>query len=101
MASPVDVALSSWPSVASKTQNWTDMFFDRDKVTPAPPEAQTSLDCTLSAPCILQLMNFESMMATDAAKETEIAPPVTAVLGIFAPRAVQLTKLQEVNKATE
>jgi len=28
-ASPVDVALSSWPSVASKTQKWTDMFFDR------------------------------------------------------------------------
>ena len=101
MASPVDVALSSWPSVASKTQKWTDMFCDRDTLTPAPPETLTSLDCMLSAPCTLQLMNFESMMATDVATETEIAPPVTAVLGIFAPRAVQLTKLQEVNKATE
>ena len=77
------------------------MFFDRDKVTPAPPETLTSLDCILGAPCILQPMNFEPIMATDAARETKIAPPVTAVLGLFAPRAAQLTKLQEVNTATE
>ena len=101
MDSPVDVALSSWPSVASKKQKWMDEFFDRDKLTPAPPEALTLLDCTLSAPCTLQLMNFESMMATDVAREMEIAPPVTAVLGTFAPRAVQLTKLQEEKTATE
>ncbi len=101
MTSPVDVALSSWPSVASKTQKRTDTFFDRNKLTPAPPETQTSLDCTLSAPCTLQLMNFESMMATEVAREMDIAPPVTAVLGILGPRAVQLTKLQEEKTATE
>ena len=99
-ASPVDVALSSWPSVASKTQKWMDMLFDRETLTPAPPETLTSLDCTLSAPCNLQLMNFESMMATDVAREIDIAPPVTAALGRFAPRAVQLTKLQEEKTAT-
>ena len=46
-------------------------------------------------------MNFESMMTTDDAREMDIAPPVTAVLGILAPRAVQLTKLQEEKIATE
>jgi hypothetical protein len=101
MANPVDVALSSWPSVASKRHKWTDAFFDRDKLTPAPPETLNLLDCTLSAPCILQLMNFESMMATDVARETEIAPPVTAVLGESAPRAAQLKKLQDAKTATE
>ena len=45
--------------------------------------------------------HVESMMATDVARETEIAPPVTAVLGESAPRAAQLTKLQDAKTATE
>ena len=49
----------------------------------------------------LQLMKFEPATETEVARDTATAPPRTAKLEMFAPRAAQLMKLQDEMATTE
>jgi len=79
------------------------------KLIPAPPETALKMPFAFTplmsafttAPCTLQLTNVDFFVTTCDARDTATAPPRTATLGIPAPRALQLTKLQEKTPTTD
>jgi hypothetical protein len=79
------------------------------KLIPAPPETALKMPVAFTplmsvfttAPCTLQLTNVDFFVTTRDARDTATAPPRTATLGIPAPRALQLKKLQEKTPTTE
>jgi hypothetical protein len=107
-STPVDDSLESSPPVAVNVHPSMDKVRTRVKLIPAPPETTLKMPVAFTplisvfttAPCILQFTNVDFFVTTCDALDTATAPPRTATLGIPAPRAVQLIKLQEKTPTT-